>query len=226
MTDFGLLRLLRLLKSRLLVGVFGLDETVVAVFATEHDGELVGLLVVEDDEGAVAEFEVHDGLVGVEGADFVFLSVDVSRLDMVFLGGVEDLGVEDLLFDVADTAVFARAMAFEEAGLVLPHAAGDLGDGLVDGGVDVLRGTLHFDDDVIGTEEDDFSDLAVLLDVEDDLGLDDARVIEMEALDFLVSIITDGLGYIDVASGDDDGQVNVVLLHGGVLLVLGVIGLE
>jgi hypothetical protein len=37
---------------------------------------------------------------------------------------------------------------------------------------------------VVGAEEDDFSHLAVVvLHVEDDLGLDDARVVEMEALD-------------------------------------------
>jgi hypothetical protein len=214
------------MRGRLLVGIFRLDQAVVAVFAAEHDGELVGLLVVEDDEGTVAKFEVHDGFVGEEGADFVLLGVDVGGLDVVFLGGVEDFGVEDLLFDVADAAVFARAVALEEAGLVLPHAPGDLGDGFVDGGVDVLRGALHFDDDVIGTEEDDFGDLAVLLDVEDNFGLDDARVVEVEALDFLVGVIADGLGDIDVASCDDDGQVNVVLLHGGVLLGWGVMGWE
>jgi hypothetical protein len=41
-----------------------------------------------------------------------------------------------------------------------------------------------------------------------------------------VGVIADGLGDIDVASCDDDGQVNVVLLHGGVLLGWGVMGWE
>lgn len=198
---------------RLLVGVFRLNEAVVTVFAAEEDGELVGLLVVEDHERPVAKFEVHHGFVREEWAHFVLLTMDVGGLDMVFLSGVEDFCMEDLLFNVADAAVFARTVALEETGFELPHAASDLGDGLVDGRVDVLCGALHLDDDVIGTEKDDFSDLAVVLNVENDFGLDDAGIVEMEALDLLVRVFTDGVGDFDMASGDDDGQVYVVLLH-------------
>ena len=68
----------------------------------------------------------------------------------------------------------------------------------------------------LAQNEDDFGDVAVVvLDVEDDLGLDDARVVEVEAFDLLVGVVTDRLGDVHVTCGDDDGEVDVVFLHGG-----------
>ena len=133
-----------------------MDETVITVLAAEEDGELVILLIVENDEGALADFEIDDGLVWVEGADLVGLLVDVGGRDVLLLALVDGFLVNDVLLDVADGAVFARAMALEQPGFELPHAAGDLVDALVDGGIDVLGGGLHFDDDVVGAEENDF----------------------------------------------------------------------
>ena len=65
------------------------------------------------------------------------------------------------------------------------------------------------DRDVIGTEEDDLGDVAVLLDVQDGLGLDDSRVVEMDSLDFLVSVVAQGVGDLFVADGDGDVRINV-----------------
>ena len=122
--------------------------------------------------------------------------------------------MKDLLLQKTDAAFFARAMALEQACFELPHPAGDFGDGLVNRCIDVFRCAFHFDDDVIGAEEDDFSDLAIVLHIEDDLGLNDARIIEMQTLDLFMRVIANGFSDFNMSSSDDDWQVNVVFLHG------------
>jgi hypothetical protein len=103
-----------------------LDEAVVAVLAAEEDGETVRLLVVEEHKGALADLEIHDGLVGKERTDLVGLLVHVGRRRLLFLTLVHGSSWNDVLLEVADGAILARAMALEQAGLVLAHAAGDL----------------------------------------------------------------------------------------------------
>ncbi len=182
----------------------GFDDAVFAVFAAIDDGEFVGVLIVEGDEGAVAEGEVDDGFIRVERKQAVGFGVNVGVFDVIFLS-VEGFLAVDFFFEGFDAAIFARAMAFEHAGFEFAHAAGDLGDRFVDGGVDVVGAGVDFDDDVIGAEEDDFGALDALLDIEDDLGFHDARVIEVEAFDFLQGVVTHGFGDVDMTTGDDDG---------------------
>ena len=131
----------------------------------------------------------------------------VGRLDVLFFG-VQNFLMEDLLLNVADGDFLARAVVFQQAGLVLAHAPGDLGGAFVDGSIDVLGDGLHFDDDVIGTEEDDFCEVSVMgLNVEHDLGLNDAGIIKVESFDLLVSVLADRIGDFHVSCGDDDGDV-------------------
>jgi hypothetical protein len=67
---------------------------------------------------------------------------------------------------------------------------------------------------VVGAKKNNFGNMPVFLDVENDLGLDDSRVIEMEALDFLDRVVTKGIGHLLVPHGDSDRQIDVGGLHG------------
>ncbi len=110
-------------------------------------------------------------------------------------------------------ALLLRPVGLQHARLVLAHAARDLGNGLVDGGVHVLRRGVGLDDDVVRAEEDDFRDVPILLHVEKDLGLDDLGIVEVQAGHFLLGVVAHGLRDGDVATGDNDGQVDVGDLH-------------
>lgn len=141
-----------------------------------------GVLVIN--EGAVGEFEFHDGLLLVEGAEAVAFAVDEKgfRFPAYFaIGavdeGVEVVGGEDLFVEVLDGVLGAGAVFLEEAGFVFPHAAGDLVDRFINALVHVFGFGGGVDGDVVGAEEDDFRDVAVFLDIENGLGLDDAGVV-------------------------------------------------
>ena len=103
-----------------------MDETVIAVLAAEEDGELVILLIVEDHEWTLADLEIDDGLIREERTDLVGLLVDVGWRDLLLLTLVDGFLVDDVLLDMANGAIFARAMALEQAGFELPHALGHL----------------------------------------------------------------------------------------------------
>jgi hypothetical protein len=68
--------------------------------------------------------------------------------------------------------------------------------------------------DVIGAEEDNFGNMPVFLNIENGLGFDDPRVVEMKALDFPVGVLAERIGHLFVPHGDGDRQVDVGGLHG------------
>ena len=88
---------------------FRFDEAVVTILAAEQQGEAMGLLIVEEDEGTITDFEIHHGFVSIERTDFVLLLVHIGRLDVLFFG-VQHFLMEDLILDVADGDFSARAM--------------------------------------------------------------------------------------------------------------------
>ena len=92
------------------------------------------------------------------------------------LGFVGDTRGEHRLVEVAQRT-FARAVVLEHARFELAHLAGDLADRGVDGRVHVVGLGGGLDGDVVGAVEDDLGDVPVVLDVEDDFGLNDLRVV-------------------------------------------------
>ncbi len=105
-------------------------------------------------------------------------------------------------------------MLAHDLGFMLAHLLGDLADGLIDGGVEVAGLGAGVDGDVIAAMEQDLGDVTVFFDIEDDLGVDDARVIEVEALDLFPGVINDGIGDGHMAAGDFDFGICVGDLHG------------
>ena len=104
---------------------------------------------------------------------------------------VEEVGGEDFFVEVLDGVLWFRSVLFEETRFVLPHATGDLVDGFVDAFVHVVCFRGGVDDDVVGTKENDFSDVALFLYVEDRFGFDDAGVVEMNSFYFLFGVVAE-----------------------------------
>jgi hypothetical protein len=59
------------------------------------------------------------------------------------------------------------------------------------------------------------------LNVEHDLGLNDAGIVKVESFDLLMGVFADRIGDFHVSCGDDDGEVDVVFLHGGSPFLVG-----
>ena len=59
-----------------------LDHAVFPVFATEEYGQAIALRVVKHHEGALAEFQVHDGFVREQGLDAEVFLVDDHGFDV------------------------------------------------------------------------------------------------------------------------------------------------
>ena len=127
---------------------------------------------------------------------------------------IESLLGEIAFVEMPDRLVAVRAVFLEQAGLVLAHAAGDFLDRFVERDIHVLAFGVGLDGDVIGAEEDDFGHMPVFLHVENGFGFDDARVVEMEAFDFPLGVVAEGIGHLFVPHGDGDRQVDVGSLHG------------
>jgi hypothetical protein len=75
---------------------------------------------------------------------------------------------------------------------------------------------VGLDGDVIGAKKDDLCRVLVapvLVRVENCLGFDDARVIEMQSLDFLSRVITQGIGHLVMADSHGNGQIHICGLH-------------
>ena len=139
--------------------------------------------------------------------------MDDEGLHFLYLMVVNGFGMIDAFIHVADGSV-AGPVVFEEAGLVFPHAAGDLTDGLINGGIEQLGGAAGLDSDVIGAKKDDFRKLPLVrLDVEDYLDFDDARIVEPEAFDFFDSIFADRISDFHVAASDSNIEINIDGLH-------------
>ena len=96
----------------------------------------------------------------------------------------------------------------------LPHAAGDLIDRLINGGIHVLAFGVRLNVDVVGTVQDDLSDKSVFLNVENGFGFDDARVVQMESFDLFGDMIAQGIGHLLVTHRNGDRQIDVGSLHG------------
>ncbi len=127
---------------------------------------------------------------------------------------VEDFFAEEAFFEVANGLIAVRAVFFEEARLVFTHAAGDFFDRLVECCIHVFALGVGLDGDVVGAKQNDFGDMSVFLHVENCFGFDDPRVIEMQAFDFFMGVIAEGIGHLFVPHRDGDWQVDVGSLHG------------
>ena len=77
---------------------------------------------------------------------------------------------------MADGAL-ARAVVLQHARLKLAHLAGDLAHRGIDRRIHVVGLCGRLDRNVVRAVEDDLRDVAVVLHVEDDLGLDDLRIV-------------------------------------------------
>jgi hypothetical protein len=104
-------------------------------------------------------------------------------------------------------------VVFEHARFFFPHLARDFGDGFIDGLVKVFGFRGRFDGHMVGAEENDFGDLAIVLDIEDGLGLDDPGVFHVEVADFADGVIAHGIGEGGVAGGDGDLRGIVRFFH-------------
>src|SRR5688572_29018054 len=143
------------------VGAGQADHAVVAVLAAEEDVQLVGLLIVKDHEVSVAEFQGRDGLIRIERTDAKVFRVNDDRLDFFVRVVLKSFGGIDVFVEVPNAAL-AGAVISEELRLILPHAAGDLADGLVDGGVKVFAGAAALDGDMVRAEQNNFGEVTVL----------------------------------------------------------------
>jgi hypothetical protein len=74
---------------------------------------------------------------------------------------------------------------------------------------------MCLDGDVICTKKDNFGNVPVLLDVENDLRLNDSGVVEMQARDFFVRVVAQGISHLLVSDRDGYRQIDVGSLHGG-----------
>ena len=136
------------------------------------------------------------------------------RIDVGILRVIENILREEALFEVADGFIAMRTMLLHQTRLVLAHATGDFFDGFIERDIHVLTLGVGFDGDVIGAEKDDFGNVPVLLNVENDLGLDDSRIVEMQTLDFLGRVIAEGIGHLLMSHSYSDRQIDVGSLHG------------
>ena len=106
-------------------------------------------------------------------------------------------------------------MGAREARLVFAHLLADFRHGRLDRRIHVVRLRVGLDRDVVRAVEDDLARLPVLLHVEDGVGLDDARVVQVQVAQLLRDEGAQGFGDGDVAAGDPEGDVDVGALHGG-----------
>ena len=137
---------------------------------------------------------------------------------------IENVFGKEAFFEVADGFIAMRAVLLEQTCLMLAHAAGDFLDGFIESRIHVLAFGVCFDGDVIGTEKDDFRDVAVFLNIENDLGLDDPRVIEVQTFDFFMGMISECISHMFVSHGDGDWQIHICNLHDCFWFAFGVCG--
>ena len=99
---------------------------------------------------------------------------------------------------------------------MLAHAARDFFDGFIDRRIHVLALGMSLDGDMIGAEKDDLCRVfvaPVFVRVENCLGLDDTRVIEMQSLDFFSRVVAQGVGHLVMADSHGNGQIHICGLH-------------
>jgi hypothetical protein len=116
--------------------------------------------------------------------------------------------MEHLFLEMLDD-VFPRPVFSHQARFIFPHLSPDLVGHGIDRGIHVVCFFAGLDRDVIRADENDFGGVPVFFHFEDDVRLDDLRVIEMQALDFTRAIIVDRVGHLEMAAGDFDVGVSV-----------------
>ena len=104
-------------------------------------------------------------------------------------------------------------MLLHQPRLVLPHLPRDLVDHGVDRRIHVVRLLTRFDRDVIRTDQNDLGRVAVFLHFEDDVRLDDLRIIEVQIFDLARDVVVDRVGDLQVAAGDFDRRVSIGCEH-------------
>jgi hypothetical protein len=120
--------------------------------------------------------------------------------------------MEHLFLKMLDD-VFPRPVFSHQARLIFSHLPADLVDDGIDRGIHVVGFFASLDRDVIRADENDFGGVPVFFHFEDNVGLDDLRVIEMKALDLAGAIIVDRVGDLEMAAGDFDVGVSVGRYH-------------
>ena len=100
------------------------------------------------------------------------------------------LGIEDELFEMLND-IFARPVTPHQARFVLPHLPSHLVSDGVDRRIHVVGFFAGLDGDVIRANEHDLGGVPILHDFEDDMRLDDFRVIEVQTLDLARDVIAD-----------------------------------
>jgi len=79
------------MKSGGLAGSGGvrLDHAILSILATEENGQAIAFGVVKHDEGAFAEFQVHDGFIWEQGFDAEVFLVDDYWFNVFIFRGME-----------------------------------------------------------------------------------------------------------------------------------------
>lgn len=135
------------------------------------------------------------------------------RIVFGFLRVIECGVIEVALFKGPDGFIPMRAVLLEEARFVFAHPTGDFFARFVQSGIHVFSLGVRLNRDVVGAEKNDLGDVPVFLNVEDDLGFDDARVVQMKTFNLLDGVLAQGIGHLFVPHRDGDRQVDVGSLH-------------
>jgi len=115
--------------------------------------------------------------------------------------------------------VLPRAVAAEHFCLVLPHLLRNFRGDTVNRGIHVGTLVVGLNGDMVRAMQDDFRTLAVLGHVEDNVRLDDPRIVEMDVVKLGLCVFADRIRDADMATGDSDGDVYVSCLHNGYFVV-------
>jgi len=73
---------------------------------------------------------------------------------------------------------------------------------------------VRLDRDVVRTKQDDLRNVAVFLNIENDFGFDNPRVVQMQPFDFSLGVLAQRLGDALVPDCDCDQRIRVCSLHG------------
>ena len=192
-----------------------IDRGVFTVLAAVNDGQAVPAGALVEHEGPVGELQFHDRILLVHGSNriIVLMENEGFGIELGLRGVIESCLVEVALVQMADGLIAMWTLLLEEARLVFAHAARNFVCSGIESGVHVLALCVGLNGDVIGTKEDDFSNVPVFLNVQNRLGLNDARVIQMETLDLASGMFSKGIGHGLVSHSDGDRQIDVSSLH-------------
>jgi hypothetical protein len=120
--------------------------------------------------------------------------------------------MEHLFLEMLDD-VFPGPVFSHQPRLIFPHLPRHFVGHGIDGGVHVVGFLTGLDGDVIRADENDLGGVPVFFHLEDNVRLDDLRIIEMEALDLTRAIIVDRIRDREMTAGDFDDGVSVGRYH-------------